>query len=236
MNFKTAPVPRASGGSIILGFYSYSEDPECEDGIFNRFNKYLRMKPVEWYSGPFSHIKMYFENTPGLKPPEAECVSISKNTENKYKQNGVEFRKVKVVRKGYAYLRLRLSITQMTKLRKAVSEIIKHETYMDKYLMLGLSSPRGKTTTETRYWFCSQLIGFLLIEAGVIETQVDPVKFSVTELYLRTWWKGEELLSNPFVKGEKSIDGHSLYEKFVGCAPDRLGYKDNETSSTQAIV
>jgi hypothetical protein len=76
--------------------------------------------------------------------------------------------------------------------------------------MYGLHTTPTPTVNTTK-WFCSQLIGFVLQQANLIDKTIDPSKISVTDLFFicsKAGWK--PCHKSPFSRTTTTTESSSL--------------------------
>ena len=178
---------------IHLGFYSYSSDLAAPRDNF----LYL----TDLFTGPFSHVVIYLQRDSASL---TWAINLSKKT------HMVVYGKMTVRATGYGFMRLKITKAQYVKLTETVKTIIAHPTHFDRWQAYGVRSfPR--CTVEQEGWFCSQLVGFLLVEIGVLDPRINPSKLSVTNLYLLCRRAGGIGVDCPFLGNSPNTSADFIY-------------------------
>ena len=183
------------------------------------------MRVVRQFSWPFDHVALLTKIN--QKTGECECISISLGgsgpLDNGYVSSfckcleggkGVRFGVTTMRISGYSYFRLELSSAKYAKLLALCREISKKPTTFDMLLQFRLKTPQRPLKGQEK-WICSQLIGFLLQECGVIPKNINPSRLSPTDIFL--------ILLSP---DERTCPGGPCEDPFLGRAIK------NETSLT----
>lgn len=151
------------------------------------------------------------------KTAEVECLSISLGQGHcplLGAGKGVRFGKTEMRLGGYSYFRLDLTREKYSKLINICREIASRTTSFDHLLQFRLKTPT-RPTREQPKWICSQLIGFVLQEIGVIRSEINASRLTPTDLFL--------LLLSP---SERRCQGSPCEDPF------RRGGGNRETSET----
>lgn len=171
------------------------------------------MRLVSQFSWPFDHVALLTKINP--KTGECECVNISlggASPDDGYFRSlcrcmeggkGVRFGMTTMRISGYSYFRLELTPVKYAKLISLCREISKKPTTFDMLLQFRLKTPTRPLKGQEK-WICSQLIGFLLQESGVIPKNVNPSRLSPTDIFL--------LLLSP----ERLCPGGPCEDPFIG--------------------
>lgn len=217
--------------TIILAFYSFKHD-ETFKLRWGSIRSYYSNLVVHWHSGPFVHVSLMLDDNLQSRQDSLHSVHLTKNTKTIINAEPSHFD-----RGGYSFLRIKITYRQKEIMRRTLQQIVANHAVFNFWAMIGTSRPSPKISVETTQWFCSQLIGYLLLEAKVIKN-VDPYELSVTDLYLRVYDIAENLAYNPYVPSRKPLNAEQIYLKYTGHLPERIiddGDLESE-SSTRACV
>lgn len=173
------------------------------------------------FNFPFDHVVLLTNINP--KTHEVECLSISLGSGYcplLRGGHGVRFGKTEMRLGGYSYFRLDLTKDKYLKLTNICKEIAKRPTSFDHRLQFRLKTPTRPTKDQPK-WICSQLVGFVLQEVGVISPGVNTSRLSPTEVFLLLLSPDERRCQgapceDPFRRGVRGETSETVYNRYSG--------------------
>lgn len=165
------------------------------------------------FAGPFIHCDLFVDTATKIKR-----ITINKKSNEIKIDKQLEIKQPNLKR---SFVKLTLTQQEWLKLDATFKAIMAHKTEFDLSECLGFKSFHGRVTTEKKAWFCSSLIVFLLKECGFLDKEINPIKVSVTMLYLllhraKTLGKKVEMMkTNPFKK-EEIESPEEIYCEYMG--------------------
>lgn len=189
------------------------------------------MRFINQFSFPFDHVVLITKIFPNIKPEETECECINISLGRGYcaafrPGKGVRFGRTKMRISGYSYFRLELTGNKYSSLINICRRISKEKTSFDHLLQYRLKTPM-KPIIDQPKWICSQLVGFLLQEIGVIPPEVNSSRLSPTDVFLLLF-SSERGCSggpceDPFRRGGKGETSMTVFTRHGGVrlSPDQ---------------
>lgn len=136
------------------------------------------------FTGPFNHVCMFYRS-----PETGAWFCITVVCETRYVLHEAVKHSPRLDSAAKSYLRLACSREQLVKLRKQVMVLCERRAQFSLfYMMFCPKQCMPRTDVLTRYWFCSQLVAFLLMSSGILQPgecqNLRCELLSATELFL----------------------------------------------------
>lgn len=180
----------------------------CTCALLNTdFFVYTTTRLTNYYAGPFIHVKIGFKESTYFK-----VFSVNRGA-NIHMRNGTYTH-----RRGFSILTLKVKKEQYDSLYNLCNEmlVIGQDAKFSSFKMSGISgscrdllflSPLELPTKDTKKWFCSEFVAFLLIESKIIPYEFHPSYISATDLFLYLVKK------NNIVRGQQLLYSYDYMNK-----------------------
>lgn len=175
---------------IYLAFYSIIRDPRdrsCD----------LTQTVTHWLTGPFTHVQLCFPETFSPSNPSVLCLNLTRRL-GKVTYGYFDLS----TRTDFHFICLKVPSKTYLAIQKLCKELDKLQTSFSLAELYGLNACcREPCSMGKKYWFCSELITWILQESGVLSPEsIQPHRCSCTDLYLlvRRLPTAVQLFKNPF--------------------------------------